>query len=168
MNTNILFSSVIYLVVSIFILTSNVNAQTPANFSGNWELDKTKSKLTEPEASYPGNRILHISQTSSMLIMSSTYTQPGNADFNTSNDTLNLEGKVKFEKIYDQTLTITITWSKDKKILTYKNSSKSNSSGSAIVMLSYKLSDDKQTLTVEMYGKNKVREVKSTEVYRKK
>jgi hypothetical protein len=168
MNTNKLFSSVIYLVVSIFILTSSLKAQTPSNFNGNWELDKTKSKLSETDASYPGTRILHISQTSSMLIMNSTYIQPGNADFNTSNDTLNLEGKVKIEKVSDQTRTITVSWSPDKKILTYKNSSMSNSSGSGIVMLSYKLSDDKQTLTVEMYGKNKVREIKSTEVYSKK
>src|SRR6266542_5886760 len=168
MNTNKLLSSLIYLVVLIAVLTSNVKAQTPANFTGNWELDKTKSKLTEAEASYPGTRILHISQTLSVLIMNSTYIQPGNADFNTSNDTLNLEGKVKIEKVSDQTGTITISWSQDKKILTYKNSSKSKSSESVVMMVSYKLSDDKQTLTVDMFGKNKVREIKSTEVYNKK
>ena len=168
MNTNKLFGSLIYLVVSIFILTSSLKAQTTANFTGNWELDKTKSKLNETDEAYPGTRILHIFQTSSMLIMHSTYSQPGNDDFNTSNDTLNLQGKVKIEKVYDQTRKVTANWSSDKKTLTYKNISISNSSDSAIVMQSYKLSDDKLTLTVEMYGKNKVREVKSIEVYNKK
>jgi hypothetical protein len=169
-KTRIQGSLYLSLIILFLLDTTIAQAQTPANFTGNWELDKTRSKLNEPQASYPGSRILHINQNASMLIMSETYAQAGSEDFNTSKDTLKLDGQLKIRKVYDDTRKITCSWSGDKKTLIYLEvgTSGKNPSDSTRMSASFSLSEDLQSLTIERYGKNKLREIKSTEVYIKK
>lgn len=147
---------------------SSVKAQT--NFTGNWELDKAKSKLDEPDGSFNGRRILHISQNALIITMSETYIQPGAENYNSEKDTLYLDGKTRTEKVFDEIRKISTSWSQDKRTLIHKDIGKStlNPSDSTVMSESFKLSDDNLTLTIDIHGKNSTREIKSTEVYNKK
>jgi hypothetical protein len=158
------------LVFFLILISKIVGAQTPSNFTGDWVLDKTKSKLNEPQASFPGTKIMHLRQNSSMIIWGETYVQPGSENFNTLDDTIKLDGKVKISNEYGGISKTSAIWSRDKKNLTRKTvyTSTSDPSDSVSSSMTFILSEDKRTLAMEISGKNKVTELKSTEVYYKK
>ncbi|RPI06006.1 MAG: hypothetical protein EHM64_04560 [Ignavibacteriae bacterium] len=83
----------------MLILSSiNLNAQTPTNFSGKWEFDKTKSSPGFVESNYDGTVVRQITQNASTLKYFDTYIHPDRPDFKTTTDSYTLNGKEKIEK----------------------------------------------------------------------
>lgn len=108
------------LVFFLILIANIVGAQTPSNFTGDWVLDKTKNKLSEPQASFPGSKITHLRQNSFMIIWGETYVQQGSDNFNTLDDTIKLDGKEKISKDYGGISKTFAIWSRDKKNLIRK------------------------------------------------
>jgi hypothetical protein len=157
----------------IFLLsTMTLKAQTPTNFSGKWEFDKTKSKLSKIDISYDGTVILEITQNSTTITFGEIYIQPGSENWKTSTDSYTLDGKEQIKKDDLGTTKKSTKWSQDKKILTITNIETQTVEGVSndyLVVDTHKLSDDGQTLTIESYSKNTViGETTSKKVYHKK
>jgi hypothetical protein len=149
-----------------------LQAQTPANFSGTWEFDKTKSDPGFVESKYDGSVVRHITQNSSSIKYSDTYIHPDRPDFNTASESYNLDGKEKIEKHSVGTSKKFTKWSQNKKILIITNLDTQKLKGvpkDFLVVDSLKLSDDTLTLTVVRYSKNPVTgETTTSKVYNKK
>jgi hypothetical protein len=149
-----------------------LKAQTPTNFSGNWEFDKAKSDAGFVESTYDGTVVRHITQNASAIKFSDTYIHPDRPNFKTSDDSYTLDGKVKVEKHSVGTSKKSAKWSQDKKILTITNLDTQKLKGvlqDFLVVDSLKLSDDKLTLTIVQYSNNPVtRETTTNKVYNKK
>jgi len=162
--------------VSIMIMLifsgMNVQAQTPTNFSGNWEFDKAKSDSGFVESKYDGTVTRQVIQNSSVIKYNSTYIHPGRQDFHTAFESYTLDGKEKVEKHSVGTSKKSAAWSQDKKILTITNLDVQKVKGvlqNFLVVDSLKLSEDKQILTIVGYSKNPVRgETTAKKFYSKK
>jgi hypothetical protein len=150
----------------------NLKAQTPTNFSGKWEFDKTKSSPGFVESNYDGTVIMQIIQNSSTIKFYDTYIHPDRSDFKTSADSYTLDGKEKIEKSDIGTTKKSTKWSLDKKVLTITNFDTQPLDGVAqdfLLVDSLKLSDNKLTLTIVRYSKNPVTgETTTNKVYNKK
>jgi hypothetical protein len=150
----------------------NLKAQTPTNFSGNWEFDKAKSDSGFVESKYDGTVVRHITQNSSTIKFSDTYIHPDNPDFNTASESYSLDGKEKIEKHGVGTSKKSAKWSQDKKILTITNLDTQTLKGvlqDFLVVDSLNLSDTQLTLTIVRYSKNPVTgETTTNKVYNKK
>ena len=156
----------------LFTVLSQTVITAQTNFSGNWEFDKTQSSGDLTELTYDGTVIMHVSQKLSVLNVGETWKNKDNPDFNTADDTYNLDGKEQTTKSDFGTQKKTARWSADKKILTISITDIQELNGKMqefLVEDTYKLSDDKKTLTVERYSKNPVTgETRAKKVYRKK
>jgi len=150
----------------------NVHAQTPTNFSGNWEFDKAKSDAGFVESTYEGTVVRHMSQNAATIKYSDTYIHPDRPDFNTASETYSLDGKEKVEKHSVGTSKKSAKWSQDKKVLIITNLDTQKLKGvpkDFLVVDSLKLSENKLTLTIIEYSKNPVRgETTARKVYSKK
>jgi hypothetical protein len=160
------------LILSMVLFTSILHGQSPTNFSGNWEYDRTASSPDLTKSKYDGTVILHITQNSSIISFRETWKKSGEADFNTSADTYYLDGKERVKKDAIGTRKNSARWSKDKKVLTITNLDTQKIKGvpqDFLVTDSYHLSDDGKILTIEQYSKNPVTgETKPKIVYNKK
>jgi hypothetical protein len=149
-----------------------VKAQTPADFSGKWEFDKTKSDPGFVESKYDGIVIRQITQNSTTIKFSDTYIHPDRPDFKTAAESYTLDGKEKIEKHSVGTSKKSAKWSQDKKILVITNFDTQTLKGVSkdfLVVDSLKLSDNKFILTVVRYSKNPVTgETTTNKVYNKK
>jgi hypothetical protein len=112
MKTANVVSRLILLISLILLPVLPIIAQV--DFSGNWELNRSKSKLDGKDTSYPGKRIIHINQNSTLFRMSETYIQEGNPDFNTSEDSL-IIGSENTTDRFGYTEKTSVKWSPDKK-----------------------------------------------------
>jgi hypothetical protein len=131
----------------MFLSSSFLYAQTPANFSGKWAFDISKSDPGEG-GSFLSSDIIHvITQNPASISIEETIIRQG-SDNVISTETFNLNGKETIEK-GDFGITKRIAkWSQDKKILTLTTIMTVDSKdyrGDA----SYKLSADGRTLTVQ-------------------
>ena len=159
--------------ILMFLLSSvALKAQTPTNFSGKWEFDKTKSSSETDISKYDGTVIRQITQNSSTIAYRDIYTQKGSNNWETSDELFNLDGKEQIKKWDSSTSKKSAIWSQDKKSLTlsYKETYvEEGVSKDLLIAESYKLSDDGKTLTIETYSKDVVRgEIKTKSVYHKK
>ena len=149
-----------------------LNAQTPTNYTGKWEFDKTASSPDLIESTYEGTVILQITQNTSTISFKETWKKAGNADFNTATDTYYLDGKERIKKGGVGTNKNSAQWSEDKKVLTIKNLDTQPLKGvpqDFIVSDTYWLSENGQTLQIERYSKNPVTgETTAKKVYHKK
>ncbi|MHC1704516.1 MAG: hypothetical protein AB9846_11460 [Tenuifilaceae bacterium] len=160
-------------IIFVFLLTSiTLYAQTPTNYSGKWEFDKTNSILDRVEPNYEGTIILEITQNATTITFIEVYKQPGSPDFKSAPESYKLDGKEQIKTSDIGTNKNSAKWSADKRVLTITNTDTQTLDGALkdfIVIDNYKLSDDKKTLTIERYRKNPVTgETKSKKVYVKK
>lgn len=156
------------LVILIFVPVLPSIAQV--DFSGNWELDKAKSTMQGPDASYPGKRVLHINQNASVFKMSETYTQEGNPDFNTSEDSFTIGSENTADR-FGYSEKTSVKWSTDKKtlVIMVTGVSSKDKNDTYLMTTSFNLSKDERILTEESYMKsNAAGEIKVTKVYIRK
>ena len=160
------------LILMFLLFSMTLIAQTPRNFSGKWQFDKTKSILDKVEPNYDGTVVLEINQNSTTITFSEIYIRSGSPDWKTAADSYKLDGKEHVRKYNVGTNKNSVKWSKDKKILTITNIDTQTLDGVTqefLVTDSYKLSDDGKTLTIERYRKNPITgEIKAKKVYLKK
>jgi hypothetical protein len=164
------FVSLRFAVLVSLILFPILPLIAQADLTGNWELDKSKSRLDETDASYPGKRILHINQTSSEFKMSETYSQEGNSDFNTAEASFVIGSENSADR-FGYTEKTTVKWSPEKKalVIMVTGVSSKDKDDTYLMTNSYSLSDDKRTLTQESLMKSKAAgEIKATKVYIRK
>jgi hypothetical protein len=160
--------------ISLFLLSFiTLNAQTPTNFSGSWEFDKTRSDKEETgDASFDGTIILEIKQNSSEITLISTYTMPGKKGIVIPTGTFFIDGKVTTNNGGTGPAKEFVKWTPDKKILTTNSVMTDSIDGVAQDFLTantYKLSDDEKTLVIEEFHKSKLNGEKTIKkVYRKK
>lgn len=163
---------IIALVIALAIAHIPLNAQTTVNFSGNWELDKTASKLSRLDVAYDGTVILEIIQTGTSISFAETYSKPGAQDWKTSSDTYKTDGKEIVTKNGQDIIKKTAQWSTDRKKLVITNLNIQTNNGKQeeyLTVDSYTLSVDGKTLTLEKHFKNPVTgELNSVKVYHKK
>jgi hypothetical protein len=165
-------SIIVSLLFMCFFSNITLKGQTPTNFSGKWEFDKTKSGPDFVESKYDGTVIRQVIQNSSVIKYKDTYIHPGRTDFSTAFESYTLDGKEKFEKYSMGTIKKSAKWTPDKKILiiTYFNTQTIKGvSRDLLVVDSLKLSENKQIFTIVEYSKNPVTgETTAQKVYNKK
>jgi len=158
------------MILPMFLFATVLIAQTPTNFSGKWAFNKTKSNLGEGASFLDGDEILVINQDAALMITEHTLIRKGSDNF-VSTDTCRLDGKETIEKSDMGTTKKTAKWSTDKKILTISTIMTFDpdvSTAEYRVDESYKLSDDRKTLTIESFSKNPTGERKTILIYNKK
>jgi hypothetical protein len=132
------------------IFTQGVYAQSSADFSGKWAFDISKSKPGEG-SSFGSSDITHIiTQKPSSITITETIGQQENSII----ETFLLDGKATVENKGSRIVKKSAAWSKDKKALTLTtimtidgNDYRSDDT--------YKLSDNRVTLTVQSVLKDK-------------
>jgi hypothetical protein len=163
------------LLISLFIISSlTLNSQTPTNFSGKWEYDKSLSdKEKTGDAVFKGTIILAIDQNPSTISFSNAYSLPGQEGMVTEPDSFLVDGRETIAYYYSTEPTKKfVKWSQDKKILTATMVLKTTLDSveqDFIVANTYKLSDDGNTLFNEEFHKSKLNgENTIKKVYKKK
>jgi hypothetical protein len=160
------------LIVVLLFTSMVVKAQTPVNFAGKWEFDKTASSPGQLESNYNGSVIMQITQNASTISFSEIWISPGNQDFKTAADTYYLDGKERIKKHSVGTNKNSAKWSADKHVLTIANCDTQKLKGVAqdfLVTDTYTLSGNGLTLTIDRYSMNPVKgETTVRMVYNKK
>lgn len=162
------------LLISLFAIYSfSLNAQTPANFSGKWEFDKTNSDKDERgDASFNGTIILEIRQNSDTISFTNTFFMPGKNGITLSPDKYLANEKVTIDNSGSDPAKKFVKWSPDRKVLTTNFIMTATIDGVAqdfVNTKTYKLSEDGKSLLVVETNKSKLngeRIVKKT--YKKK
>jgi hypothetical protein len=153
--------------VSIFILTTaNVFAQNP-NFSGNWVLNESKSKLPEMGFRRPASKI---TVTQDNLVLNTERLSKGrDGEDRITKEKITLDGKECENVIFqDRKRKSTANWSADGKALEIKSSMTFDMGGESREIKSseiWKLNDDKSLLTIESTSDGRDGEVKATLAY---
>ena len=168
-------NSIIKLSLISFLLLSSLTliAQTPTNFSGKWEFDKTRSDKDETgDASFDGTIVLEINQNSNLITFTSTFFLPGKEGIVMPLDSFLLDGKVTTDNGGTGPAKKFAVWSEDKKILTTNSIMTDSVDGvkqDFLTAMSYKLSDDRKTLFIDEFYKSKLNGEKTIKkVYKKK
>jgi hypothetical protein len=153
--------------VSICILsTANVFAQNP-NFSGSWVLNESKSKLPEMGFRRPATKI---TVTQDNLVLNTERLSKGrDGEDRITKEKITLDGKECENVVFqDRKRKSIATWSADGKALEIKSSMTFEMNGESREIKSseiWKLSDDKNLLTIESTSDGRDGEVKATLVY---
>ncbi len=158
MKTNQLFLKIGCLLILMSFLT-DLNAQTPIDFSGKWQYDRANSDKDRFESELDGTVILEIRQTSDSISFSETYIYPDRPEWKTSADSYRFDGKEQITKSSVGTSKKSAKWSADKKLLTITNIDTQTVKGvlqEFIIIDTYSLSADKKTINLERYRKNYV------------
>jgi hypothetical protein len=162
------------LLISLFIISSlALNAQTPTNFSGKWEFDKTNSDKDERgDASFNGTIVLEIKQNSDTISFTNTFFIPGKDGRTLSPDKYLTNEKTTQDNSGTDPAKKFVKWSPDKKVLTTNYIMTATIDGVAqdfIATKTYKISDDGKTLVVVEFRKSKLNGEKTVKkVYKKK
>jgi hypothetical protein len=165
---------IILSITSLFLLSiMNIRAQIPANFSGKWEFDKSKSDKEEVgDASFNGTIILEIKQNSTIITFEVTFILPGKKGIVMPADTFFVDGKVITDNRGTGPAKKFAKWTSDKKILTTNylmTDSVDGVSQEFLTALTYKLSDEGKTLIIEEFHKSNLNGEKTIKkVYKKK
>ena len=149
-----------------------MTAQSPVNFSGKWEYNKSKSSPGTNNANYPGIIVRQITQTAATIAYNDLFIRPGQKDWKSSDELFNLDGKVQVIKTSTETMKKSTKWSPDKSTLTLTYITVYDQDGvtkELMVEEAHKLSDGGKTLTITQLFKNTdTGETRKTNVYRKK
>ena len=160
------------LLLFAFLLPAVLSAQTPANFSGTWILDKSASTADLVDVKYDGTVIRQVQQNASTISLYELWQKPGENDFKTASETYKLDGKVRIRKDAIGVRRDSVRWSQEKKALTIIRIDTQPLKGTPqefLVEDTYTLSADGKTLTVDEYSRNPVtHETKVKRVYTKK
>ncbi|QQS52165.1 MAG: hypothetical protein IPM71_05375 [Bacteroidota bacterium] len=166
--------AIFFVLLGLVILLSSISlkSQTPKDFSGKWEFDKTKSTPGQIASNYEGVVIRTITQTTSTLTYSEIYTKSDNADWATEPEVYNLDGKETSEKFSLGIIKKTAKWTDDFQSITLTYIDERIKDGVSEQFLNaetLKVSDDGQTLTIKTYSKNPVQgETTSLSIYHKR
>jgi hypothetical protein len=160
-------------ITMFLVFSTGLKAQSPTNFSGKWEFDKSKSDKDENgDASFDGKIILQIRQGSDTISFANTYIMPGKPAFNTHPDLYLLNGKVTADNSGSDPAKKFVKWSPDKKNLITNFIMTAVVDGASmdfVIMDTYKLSSDGKTLTIEDLHRSKIGGEKTVKkVYNKK
>jgi len=160
-------------VVAMILLSSMaLRAQTPTNFSGKWEFDKSKSTPGILDSQYEGTVTRLITQNASIFTYRDIYVRKGGNVWSTTDESFKLDDKEQIKKDGANSRRKSAQWSQDKKILTltYKETyTEEGVSRELLLVYSYRLSDDGKTLTLKTFSRNHVTgETKTQSIYHKK
>ena len=156
-----------------FLMFSSLTliAQTPTDFSGKWEYDKTRSDK-EPGYEYFDGIVLEINQNSNLITFTDTYFLPGKEGVAAPPDSFLLDGRVTTDNGGTGPAKKFVVWSEDKKILTTNSIMTDSVDGvkqDFLTAKSYKLSDDLKTLFLDEFYKSKLNGEKTIKkAYKKK
>ena len=162
------------LLISLFIISSlALNAQTPTNFSGKWEFDKTNSDKDERgDASFNGTIILEIKQNSDTITFTNTFFLPGKDGRTLRPDKFLANEKVTQDNSGSDPAKKFVKWSPDKKVLTTNYIMTATIDGVAqdfVTTKTYKISEGGKTLVVVEFNKSKLNGEKTVKkTYKKK
>ena len=155
-----------FLVFAMILFSSVLIAQNPANFSGKWAFDRSKSDPGKGSSFMYGDLIRNIIQNPASISIEAIVKSPGGEDVSDTQK-FNLDGKETIEKTDMGTTKKIAKWSEDKKILTLTTimliDSKDYRGDST-----YKLSGDGLKLTIQTEFKNPNGESTVIEVFSKK
>jgi hypothetical protein len=160
--------------IALSLLSSfSLNAQAPADFSGKWEFDKTRSDKEETgDASFNGTIILEINQGADLITFTSTYFIPGKDGIVMRPDSFLLDGRVTTDNGGTGPARKSVKWSADKKILTTSSVMTDAIDGvkqDFLTAMAYRLSGDRETLFIDEFYKSRLNGEKTVKkVYRKK
>lgn len=156
-----------FMILPVLLCTKILFAQDPANFSGEWALDKLKSNVGEGVLFVKDNEeILDIDQDSVFITICNTIRQKETDDI-TVVDRYNLDGK-ESTMLNDSRPIKTVTiWSENYKVLTIRTSMTSDHS-EYVREDTYSLSDNRKTLTVHSFYRDPHGYKNIIKVYRKK
>jgi hypothetical protein len=154
----------------LVLLISQVSAQNGTiNFSGNWTLNESKSKLGDGPFKMAAST-LTVKHEGNNISIDRTMSGPDGQEMKMSGK-YTLDGKVcENSGIMDMKTKSTVTWSADKKSITIASSTIFNMNGDNMEMKSseiWKLEGDK-SLTIEATNSTPDGEMKTTLVYDKK
>ena len=157
----------------VFLFPATIaQSQTPSNFSGKWQFEKTKSSPDLLESTYDGTVILQIRQSSTTIVFNEIWKKAGEPDFKTATVSYTPDGKEKIVKHDIGTEKKSAKWSQDKKDLTITNLDTQKLKGvlkDFLVVDTYSLSDAGRTLTINRSTKNPVQgERTAKKVYNRK
>jgi hypothetical protein len=161
------------MLISLLLISSMpIKAQTPTNFSGRWEFDKTKSDKDETgDASFDGTIILEIKQNSDTISFSNTFYLPGRSVTITPDSFLANGKETKDDSGSDPAIKF-VKWSQDKKILTTNYIMTATIDGVAqnfLTAKTYKLTGDEKTLIIEELNKSNLNGERTIrKIYKKK
>jgi hypothetical protein len=155
------------LIVSFLMLSgASVIAQNP-NFTGSWKLNESKSTLPEMGFRRPATKIT-VKQ-DNIALNADRVSAGRDGEERVTKEKVTLDGKVSENVVMqDRTRKSTATWSADGKVLEIKSSMTFDMNGETREMKSsekWKLSADKNTLTIEAITDGRDGEIKSTLVY---
>ena len=164
---------IVMLISFLLVISPDLNAQTPTDFSGKWEFDKVLSDQTETgDASFDGTIILEIKQNATTITFTNTFLLPGREDFVMQPDSYFLDGKVTTDNSGSGPAKKSAKWSQDKKNLTTSLIMTDSIDGVAMEFLTantFKLSDGGKTLIIEELNKSGLNGAKTIKkVYKKK
>lgn len=163
-NGIILFA--ILFVNILMVGSTSVFAQSP-NFSGAWTLNESKSTLPEMGFRRPASKITVKQDNLSLNAERVSTGRDGEERITTEKVTL--DGKVSENVVFqDRTRKSTASWSADGKVLEINSSMTFEMNGESRDIKSsekWKLSADKNTLTIEATNQGRDGEIKSTLVY---
>jgi hypothetical protein len=153
-------SKIVFLLAMLLVSTI-VSAQTP-NFSGNWKLDNTKSKLNDQFSMAPKDIIVVQSENDFKVERHSTFQDN---DF-TTNDKFTLDGKECINPGWqDSQKKSTAVWSEDKLTLKITTKFPMGDSGEMTIIENYKL--DGNSLVIESSASSSFGDVAETMVFNK-
>lgn len=152
---------VLGLSLSLFFLLSSLmlSAQTPMDFSGNWEYDKVSSSPDAVNSKFDGTVTRQIRQDTSTLTYNDSFFQKGSSGWKTSDEVYTLNGQEQIKKDETRSSRKSATWSPDKKNLTLSYAETYLEDGaykSLLIEETYSLSADGKTLTINTYSRNQV------------
>jgi hypothetical protein len=162
------------MLISLFIISSlALNAQTPTNFSGKWEFDKTNSDKDERgDASFNGTIILEIKHNSDTITFTNTFFLPGKDGRTLRPDKFLANEKVTQDNSGSDPAKKFVKWSQDRKVLTTNYIMTATIDGVAqdfVTTKTYKISEDGKTLVVVEFNKSKLNGEKTVKkTYKKK
>ncbi|HPT20630.1 MAG TPA: hypothetical protein PLR88_01680 [Bacteroidales bacterium] len=156
-----------FMILPVLLYAEMLFAQDPANFSGEWALDKLKSNAGEGIFFAKDNEeILDIDQDSVFITICNTIRQKEKDDI-TVVDRYNLDGK-ESTLLNDSRPIITVTrWSENNKLLTIITSMTSDDS-EYVREDTYSLSDNRKTLTIHSFYRDPHGNKNIIKVYRKR
>jgi hypothetical protein len=154
------------LVFMFFVSVFTSFAQSKADFTGTWTLNEGKSQLGDG----PGRRAatkMVITQDASSMTNERTSTRP-DGETMVAKEKYNFDGSETDNTINNRKKKSTASWSADNQVFTVNSVTVFERDGNSMEMKStevYKLSADKQTLTIENTFNSPRGEMKTTLVY---
>ena len=158
-----------FILLNICLLTCGLTYGQKPNYAGSWTLNEGKSQLGDGRGRMAATK-LKISQDANAIVLERTSKRQTGEEF-TSKETITLDGKECENTLFEnRTRKSTANWSADGKLLTINSTSVFERDGNKVEMKSveiYKLSDDGNTLSIDVTASSPRGERKQTLAYDK-